>query len=221
MRPITSLRRPQKVLVRTQSAAESEKIIVVSNSLMPRSAAMGGSTAKTSVCPMPTESRQTKRMKKARLRSCGVVLRMASGTGDGFASAAVFSAVPGSSVSDMKRGAFRAAASPARGRPFLYVKRRALSSPGSGRRAKRQHAAGTMLAIDGADPLRAGMPRPAAEPGVDPRRTGKREFHVGMRRIAGGCKECRGRDIGDRKCCRRRDTPTSRPARRRGRARPG
>jgi len=72
---MTSLRRPQNVLVSTQSAAESEKIIVVSNSDMPRSAAMGGRTAKTRVWPMPTESRQTKRMKKARLRSCGVVCR--------------------------------------------------------------------------------------------------------------------------------------------------
>ena len=94
LRPITSLRLPQKVLVSTQSAAESEKIIVVSNSLMPRSAAMGGNTAKTSVCPMPTESRQTKRIRKARLRSCGVVRRGES-PGSG---ADVFSGAAGSAV---------------------------------------------------------------------------------------------------------------------------
>ncbi len=103
LRPITSLRFPQKVLVSTQSAAESEKIIVVSNSLMPRSAAMGGNTAKTSVCPMPTDSRQTKRMRKARLRSCGVVRRGESpGSGTGAFSGAAGSAVFVSSSAGME-----------------------------------------------------------------------------------------------------------------------
>ena len=102
-RPMTSLRRPQKVLVSTQSAAESEKIIVVSNSLMPRSAAIGGRTAKTSVCPMPTDRRQTKRMRKARLRSCGVVRRgPSSGAGGGACTGAAFAAVRVSSSAGME-----------------------------------------------------------------------------------------------------------------------
>ena len=49
LRPMKSLRLPQKVLVRIHRNADSEKIIVVSNSVMPRSAAIGGNTAKTSV----------------------------------------------------------------------------------------------------------------------------------------------------------------------------
>ena len=65
-RPQTSLRRPHIGLTNTHRLAEVAKMVDTWNGEMPISRAAGGRMENSIDCPRPTQTRQTKRMRKAR-----------------------------------------------------------------------------------------------------------------------------------------------------------
>ena len=73
-RPRKSLRRPHHGLTNTQMLAEVAKIVDTWKGVMPMARAAGGGMLNHIDCPMPMQTRHTKRMRSARLWGEGMTI---------------------------------------------------------------------------------------------------------------------------------------------------